>query len=118
MSKSPPLSAPVPSGNPETAANYSAVDVAELRLGVRLRMPIHDDRMVLLLSEGQIINESFLEKIRQRGLLKVQVHTTELSRLFAGKPQGSSREIPESVLPPACTERNAGTDELDACLGR
>ncbi len=76
-------------------------------------MPIHDDRMVLLLSEGQVINDSFLENLRNRGENRVRVHNSELPRVYAGKPQGESREIPDAHSPPACTERNEETDQLD-----
>jgi|GEM_PF-1315346 len=98
------------------SADYASLDPAELRLGVRLHLPIHDERMVLLLSEGQIINESFLDKIRERGLSSVRVHTSELPRIHAGKPQGSSRDVPDALRPPACPERNAITDEFDEWL--
>lgn len=78
---------------------YASLDIDELRLGVMPRLPIHDERMVLLLSEGQVVNESFLENIRNRGLLTVKVHTSELPRLHAGKPQGASREVPAEHAP-------------------
>lgn len=109
----------VGSAGPATAGNnavYASMDVSELQLGVRLNLPIHDERMVLLLSAGQVISETFLEHIHRRGLLKVTVHASELPRLHAGKPQGASREVPEAQEPPACTERNDLTDEFDELL--
>ncbi len=98
------------------AADYESLDVSELRLGVRLNLPIHDDRMVLLLSAGQIINESFLENIRKRGLAQVKVHHSELPRIFAGQPRGESREVLAAHVPLPCPERNDWTDEFDELL--
>lgn len=97
-------------------ADYASVNIEELRIGVRLNLPIHDERMVLLLSDGQIINESFLEHIRARGLSSVKVHHSELPRISAGKPQGTSRDVPDWHEPLACTDHNDFTDEFDELL--
>jgi HD-GYP domain-containing protein (c-di-GMP phosphodiesterase class II) len=94
-------------------ADFQQVNISELRKGVELHMPIHDERMVLLLSEGQVINDSFLENLRKRGEDKVRVHKSEMPRVFAGKPQGESREVPQSHQPVSCTDRNDLTDQLD-----
>lgn len=97
-------------------ADYATVEMAELRLGVRLNLPIYDERMVLLLSAGQVINESSLEKIRNRNLHNVKVHKSELPRLHAGKPQGDSREIHAPHAGLGCPDRNDFTDAFDELL--
>ena len=63
--------------------------------GTKLRIPIYDNRDVLLLAEGQTITPNFLEKIRNRNIAEVKVHESELARVYACQSQGGERVVPE-----------------------
>lgn len=97
-------------------AESTFVDVAGLRVGSRLHMPIHDGSDLLLLAEGLTVTESFLQNLRDRGIREVKIHPSELPRIYAGKPSGSARDVPEIHAPVECPERNEFSDAVDDWL--
>jgi hypothetical protein len=90
------------------------VQASRLRQGSRLKFPIYDGRDVLLLADGQVVTEAFLERLRQRGVLSVKVHQSELPRICAGEPQGTAASILDGHGGAVCRLKNEATERLDA----
>lgn len=96
-----------------TLDGFCAVEITGLRLGARLQLPIHDQEGVLLLASGQHITSTFLDRLRQRNLQQIQVHESELPRIYAGKPQGTAVRVSAGHGGYYSPESNAQTDVLD-----
>ncbi len=95
---------------------FCAVEITGLRRGARLQLPIHDQEGVLLLAAGQYITETFLDRLNQRGLHQIQVHQSELPRIYAGRSQGTATTVSTPQDGYVSPERNDRTDRLDEAL--
>ena len=97
-------------------SDYEAVDASNLRIGTRLRIPIYDEHDVLLLAKGQLVSENFMHRLASRGIQSVKVHSSELSRVYAGKPAGTSKVAPPSREGVYCDASNESTNQLDGMI--
>lgn len=93
---------------------YKLVKSARLRVGSKLRFPINDQSDVLLLAEGQTITPSFLQKLKQRGILEIRIHESEIPRICAGEPQGTASSTRDHRDGAVCDLKNDWTEMLDA----
>ena len=74
------------------SSQFATIDVSSLKPGTMLRTPILEDggdRDVLLLAAGTRITDKVLVLLRSRGVSRVRVHPSEVSRL-TGAGEGSS----------------------------
>ncbi|TWT62239.1 HD-GYP domain-containing protein [Rubinisphaera italica] len=60
-----------------TQMRTASVDVDSLIVGRAIKSPLHDQHGVLLLSEGAIITEVFKQKLRDRDIKTIEVHTED-----------------------------------------
>ncbi len=97
---------------------YAVVDIDRLRVGAALRMPIYDDRDVLLLADGNTITKTFLRRLMQRNIIQVKVHESELSRVFSHRPLGMAEDVPEDRRGHVSDEVNDRSGELDKAIQR
>jgi len=80
----------MPAPSPTTApagANLKKVRLDELRPGVRLPVPLYDERNMLLLNRGVMLNRRTLDKLLARGVTYVHVdsrHASALTRSGGG----------------------------------
>lgn len=93
-------------------SDYIRIRLSQLRVGIRLRAPIFDDRSdraQLLLAEGVQLTTGQLELLKQRGITRVLVHRDELhdvaglpTAVVSAKTTTSSRSsgLPPGALPP------------------
>lgn len=95
---------------------FRTVSASRLRTGARLNFPIQDDRGVLLLAEGLIITDKFLQQLRSRGIESIRVHQKDIPRICAGEPQGTASEAQADRHGVYCPLRNAGTELLDQVI--
>lgn len=68
-------------------ANYTTIGLSELKVGVKVRLPIYDptaDNDVLLLGSGSVVTQAQLDILRGRGITKVKVQQSELARITTG----------------------------------
>lgn len=68
-------------------ANYTTIGLSELKVGVKVRLPIYDptaDNDVLLLGSGSVVTQAQLDILRGRGITKVKVQQSELTRITTG----------------------------------
>ena len=69
---------------------FKMVPMSTLRVGVVLASPIFDQQNTKLLASSIPITEALLDKLRRRGVHSVAVHESDLARLTAFQPQGTS----------------------------
>ncbi|MDA0833555.1 MAG: HD domain-containing protein [Planctomycetota bacterium] len=85
----------------EQASAYTTIELSGLRVGTRLRAPIYEcssgDQNVLLLASGTVITSAIRDKLNQRGISRVRVHKSELSRLTSGAPHDERRSVRHST---------------------
>lgn len=112
------VAATLPHAKSNAESSFRIVESSRLRVGSRLKFPIHDGRDILLLAEGLTITATFLDRLKQRGVVTVKVHESEVPRLCAGEPQGTATSAPESHPGRVCPLENEGTEQLDAEIGR
>lgn len=96
--------------------DYKVISASVLRVGIKLRIPIYDENDVLLLAKGQVISPQFMTLLKQRGVGSVKVHESELPRVFAGQPQGTSRNVHSASEVRRCDLQTDQTDFLDEAL--
>lgn len=103
--------------NPET---YRTIRLSRLKRGAKLQFPIRDERDVLLLAGDQVITSGFLELLKQRGVVSVRVHQSEVTRICRAEPQGTATVAMPSRAGMVCPLRNDATERLDrlACGGQ
>jgi HD-GYP domain-containing protein (c-di-GMP phosphodiesterase class II) len=106
---------PVLSGAP-LADSHHSVAVNQICIGAKLRMPIHDERNVLLLAAGQFVTEEFLDHLASRGVQNLKVHTSDLPYVVAGRPQGKSTKVAAPHITKALAESNPSTRQMDSML--
>jgi HD-GYP domain-containing protein (c-di-GMP phosphodiesterase class II) len=106
---------PVLSGNQASDTRHS-VAVNQICVGAKLRMPIHDERNVLLLAAGHYVTEEFLDHLASRGIQNLKVHAQDLPYVLAGRPQGSSSKIAAPHITKALAESNQATRQMDSML--
>jgi len=99
-------------------SQFAQVDVADLRIGTKLRIPIYDDRDVLLLADGAIVTSRFLQKLKARSISEIKVHHSELHRICAGQPSGSAETALEDRQGFECALRTELSNELDTEIAR
>jgi HD-GYP domain-containing protein (c-di-GMP phosphodiesterase class II) len=110
------LDAPIRSSAGRSANEFHSVHASCLRLGTTLRVPIYDENDILLLARGQTITPVFMEKLRARQVSAVKVHQSELSRVFAGSPQGNARDTLPSHEGVYCPVESAASVALDTLV--
>lgn len=93
---------------------FQSVDACNLKVGTQLRIPIFDNRDVLLLAEGKTITPTFLQRLKSRGIAQVKVHHSELPRVYACQPMGTASTAPPEREGYISPERNVHSDQLDA----
>jgi len=96
-----------------TVGSFRTIDVSRLRVGNQLKFPIKDDNDVLLLAEGLMVTASFLDQLKNRGILSISVHESEVPRICAGDPQGTGSEAIADREGVVCSLRNEETERLD-----
>ncbi len=101
-----------------TDPSFYTVDVAQLRVGSKLQVPIFDESDILLLADGQVVTSNFLEKLRNRSIGQVKVHQAELPRILAGQPVGTAETVPPPREGLVSSEENDVTRRLDEATGR
>ena len=92
---------------------FRTVKSKRLKVGAVLKFPIFDRRSVLLLADGQTLTPQFLEQLQSRGVFEVQVHESELPRIYAGQPLGTATDVSEDRLGHFCELENSATRQLD-----
>ena len=95
------------------SSNFCSVDSSILKAGTRLGFPIFDERHVLLLAGGQVINEAFLNRLSQRGINSIRIHRSELSQSgshASQRPRDGATAAQAAVL---CPLRNDATEHMD-----
>ena len=70
------------------------VPVADLTPGLQLQTPIYDDDKILLLAGGKTITLSLINGLKRRGIESVQVHRSEIHRIY------HVPETPQQAPPP------------------
>ena len=69
----------------------ASLNLSQLKEDVQLRAPIYDSRNVLLLAAGAQMTRAVLDRLASRGITRVNVHRSELSRLCGGTPTRESQ---------------------------
>lgn len=98
------------------AEQFHTVQVNAIRLGATLRMPISDERGVLLLSAGQKITSEFYEHLRARQVESLRVHEQDLPFVMAGYAQGTAQDGIQRRSGIVNSEENRGTRSLDRLM--
>ena len=83
-----------------SSSRFASISVSGLRVGVTLRSPIYDDRQeqdVLLLASGTVLTESLLSRLQSRGVSRVRVHHSELSRLIRPGGPGAQQRVASPI---------------------
>lgn len=107
---------PSGSANEALGSDYKVISVSGLRVGIKLRIPIYDENDVLLLAKGQVISPQFMTLLRQRNVCSVKVHESELPRVYAGQPQGTSRSAAPDKEIRRSDLKNDQSDTLDELI--
>lgn len=99
-----------------TSDQFHSVSTSSIRLGAILRMPISDERGVLLLSAGQKITSEFYDHLRTRQIDSLRVHEQDLPYVMAGYAQGMATAGLEDRTGLTSSEENRATRTLDNLL--
>ncbi len=101
----------------QDSQKYLAVSIRFLRAGVRLQFPIFDNRQALLLKNGQIITQQFIQKLKDRGVTRIIMHESEVDRLTVGQSHGAAESVPVDRTGQLVTEEhNHYSDQLDSMI--
>lgn len=100
----------------QNSQKYLAVSIRFLRAGVKLQFPIFGNRNVLLLGNGQVITQQFIQKLKDRGVTRIIVHESEVARLTVGQSHGAAESVPVDRAGQLSEEQNYHSKQLDSMI--
>lgn len=108
-----------------TSPQTVAVDLDDLIIGRPIQFPIHDDKGVLLLAEGAVINSDFKRLLRNHRVSTVQIDARDVNHLTLGADLGIDStfsldneltkhldQIIDGGMVPVCNRGPAVKDEM------